>query len=254
MKILPDESIKTSTLEDVGGNYWSNRERKKVSILEFFRKNHLLTYIFGTLLPMRFGNEYRVLTWLKAIRPFNLLDLGCGVGKIQIPTLCHNAVGIDIPGFPKDSILSKGYKKALVYEAPYYQFSIPEVLKPNAITIINLNAHICSDTFFSILEGALKNTASGNVHILMINEYKGHNFVYQLMQKLNMVKFNQMVAAQQHDYFSTRNEFITLFENRFPQLKPISNCAVATFPPSSIFGPFYSTTRKKITSKRESPR
>jgi 2-polyprenyl-3-methyl-5-hydroxy-6-metoxy-1,4-benzoquinol methylase len=230
------ETITTNThnetpSKEISGNYWSNRKRTEVSMLEFFRKSHVLTYISGSILPMRFGNEMKVLNWLKKIKPENVLDIACGVGKIQIPTLCENAVGIDIPGYPKDSILNKRYKKALEYAAPDYDFSLSDFLKPNVITIINLNAHIATQTFFSILNGALKNTNQGKVYILMINEYNGNNLSYSLMKKLNAEKFRKMVDAQQHDYFSTRKAFISSFKNQFPQLKTESSVAVATFPP-----------------------
>ncbi|HSC53848.1 MAG TPA: hypothetical protein VLC98_09520 [Phnomibacter sp.] len=214
---------------DTKADYWQSRPvLKKISFAEKIRSNQLISVLLSFILPMRFGNEKRVASWLKKLQPNTVLDVACGVGKIQIPKFSEYSIGVDITGYPKMSAQLKGYHELLTYAPPSYEFNTSR--QADTITIINLNAHISKDSFGKILTMALSNSKDHS-YVILINEYKGSNLVYSLMNHFSKNKFAAMIAMQQHDYFTTHHEFSSWLSSNFSNLHTIQSKSVATLPP-----------------------
>lgn len=204
--------------------YWDNREEKNVTVVERLSENDLFLSLATIFYPFRKGNEHFVRKILKKIKPGRVLDIACGIGKAVIPRSSNYVIGIDIKGYPKQHAAKLGYKELLTYNFPEYKISINKEL--DAITMINLNAHISFDNFKTILHNALKYLRSGG-SIIFIFEFDNDSFEYRLLKK-NSEKFRKMVANMQHDFFEYENIFINKLEAEFSDLLRVERTSVCS--------------------------
>lgn len=188
-------------------NYWTNRVKKKGFFSSLKRY-----YFFQVLFSCRAGDELYLRTLFDK-KNDKVLDVACGGGKqalVDNTLLCD---GIDIKGYPKEIAQLRGYKETYEWEEDY---SIPTDKKYDAITIINLNAHVSFDSLNKMLN-SIKNNCKSNGKIVFINEFDNDNFMYRYMKK-NKKSFDKYVHGCKHYYFTDA----TLFEKHMKKVSWMS--------------------------------
>ncbi len=174
-------------------------------------------------MSIRIGDERFIKNILKSLQVNTILDIACGAGKDILVDYSQNCIGIDIEGYPTELALKKGYKQALVYNAPDYSFKIDK--EPDVITAINLNAHLP----YSALEKILKMSiaiSKKDAHLILINEYFG-GYSYE-KHFLNTSKKDALVNVMEHHFFEKEESFLAKLNNSFPNLKLIEREPLTT--------------------------
>ena len=100
--------------------------------------------LLSFFLSSRVADEHFLRNVLRRYSPSSVLDVACGAGKPVLPANVDEVYGVDITGFPQHLAEQIGYKRAIAYDAPDYEFSLDT--KVDLVTCINLNAHIPFDS------------------------------------------------------------------------------------------------------------
>ncbi len=117
-------------------------------------------------MSIRIADERLIKNILKSLHGNTILDIACGAGKDILVDYSQNCIGND--GYPTELALKKGYKQALIYNAPDYFFKIDK--GPDIITAINLNAHLPYCALEKILKMSIA-VCKKEAHLILINEY-----------------------------------------------------------------------------------
>jgi SAM-dependent methyltransferase len=206
-------------------DYWINRDRT-VSKLAGLKSSPLIQW----LMSVRAGDEAFLRRELTALGSPRVLDVACGAGKVQIPQVARATFGADVPGFPRDIATQRGYV-AFEYSPPDYRIALPEPV--DAITCIDLNAHVDFATFERILRSSIEHLVEGG-RVLIIGEFDNTGVGYRFL-KCFPGRFQRYVIGMKHWHFTTESQFVRLFEVAFPELHRESRIEVAPIPPLSHF-------------------
>jgi SAM-dependent methyltransferase len=192
-------------------NYWENRAvspgNRFGQLLKRSRPTRALTNI---LFSVRASDEIFVSDELRRRDAQSVLDVACGGGKAVIPSIARHVTGVDIAGFPAHEALAKGYGECVEYHPPDYHFSVSRPI--DAVTAINLNAHIPADSYRTILRRAVETLRPGGI-LILVHEYDNHGLSYRWMRR-DRRKFDRMVEGMEHWHF----EFEARFMATVPEL------------------------------------
>jgi SAM-dependent methyltransferase len=209
---LPPEEANAFRMEAVK-DYWAARPAKAASGFGAALKRSPITRgLMGFLFSLRAADEAFIARALKGKRA--VLDIACGSGKPVIPAIADYVAGVDITGYPKNLALSKGYTECAEYDPPGYEFSIGRQV--DAVTAINLNAHIPFESYEGILRRALAFLRPGGT-VIIINEYDNAGFSYRGMKR-NRAKFDRMVAGMEHWHLEKEKNFLAKLNQAFPEI------------------------------------
>lgn len=186
--------------------------------------------LFQWLLSVRNADEGFLQQQLKNIPKLKLIDVACGVGKISIANAAETAYGVDIEGFPTDVAVSRGYC-IREYMPPEYKFELPEEV--NAVTCVDLNAHVNFDTFVAILKSAFSHL-SPTGKVLLVCEFNNEGIGYKIL-KMAPRRFEQYVLGMKHWHFTAETEFLERLEASIPNLRLVERCELVCIPPLSHF-------------------
>ena len=189
--------------KNINKNYWDQRS-SSVGVFGYFRDKLINSFLFPVasfIFSTRISDQWFIKQALSDSK--GVLDVACGVGKKIIASKNYSA-GVDIAGFPEDLAKSIGYSELTTYKPPSYQFSITE--KVDAITIINLNAHISFDAFSAILTSSLPFLKEGG-KVVMVNEYNNDGLSYKIFHR-NQKSLDRFVNGMEHFYFEYENQFL----------------------------------------------
>lgn len=206
-------------------DYWEQRA-KQVSRLSAIKRWPPLQW----LLSVRIGDEAFIRRQLCRLGQPTVLDVACGVGKMQISAVAKRTYGVDITGFPKDVASARGYRVA-EYAPPDYLFDLPESV--DVITCIDLNAHVEFESFATIIRSA-ESHINARGQLLLIGEFDNDGFGYRLMKRSH-ARFTRYVLGMKHWHFARESEFVERFEATFPQLRRVQRSEIVCMPPSSHF-------------------
>jgi SAM-dependent methyltransferase len=206
-------------------DYW-DRRNKQVSRLSALKRRPLVQW----LLSVRIGDEAFIRTRLSGLGRPRVLDVACGVGKMQISALAGTTYGVDIAGFPSHVAAGRGYR-TVEYAPPGYAFTLPESV--DVVTCVDLNAHVDFETFATIIRSALSHLGAGG-RLLLIGEFDNDGIGYRVM-KWSPARFRDYVLGMKHWHFSRESEFIGRFEALFPELGQTERAEVVCVPPLSHF-------------------
>ncbi len=205
-------------------DYWFNRARS-VSRLSALKTSPLIQW----LLSVRAGDESFLRRELGLGLP-RVLDVACGVGKVQIPKCARTTYGVDVAGYPREIATERGYV-ACEYAPPDYRITLPEQV--DVITCVDLNAHVSFATFETILRSSMDHLVPTG-RILIVGEFDNDGIGYRFM-KLFPLRFQRYVGGMQHWHFTTESQFLRMFESAFPQLRRQLRVEVVAIPPLSHF-------------------
>ena len=217
-------------------DYWKTRT-KRVSRLSSIKRWPVLQW----LLSVRIGDEAFIRQQLNLLSQPVVLDVACGVGKVQISAIARRTYGVDIAGFPKDVAAERGYI-VTEYAPPDYVFELPE--EADVITCIDLNAHIEFESFTKTIQSALSH-ASTDGRLLLIGEFDNHGLGYRLMKHAPS-KFKRYVSGMKHWHFASESNFIDRFEAHFPELRRVQRSEIVCVPPLSHFYACFANRDVKI--------
>ncbi len=196
--------------------YWTGRKITTSKIRELLirlKRNggiiRLLSFFYST----KMANEHFVRSALNHGYIKNVLDIACGSGKHAVAA--KYAIGIDITGYPEDMARAKGYKELYCYCPPEYKIELK--MKVDAIVLINLNAHICWDTFATILKNALP-YLNKRGRVIIVNEYNNNGITYRLFRR-RPLKYSRLVNGMYHFHLEYENKFMDKILNTFQALK-----------------------------------
>lgn len=222
-------------------NYWENRNAKSNFLSSLKRKILYSSWInvFYPFVSIRFGDEKYIKDTLAEANTVTILDIACGAGKDILVYYSQNCIGIDIDGYPKEEVIKKGYKEALVYNQPDYNFQLNEPI--DIISCINLNAHIPFEALEKILNTAFKYCRNG-AHIIFVAEfYGGYSYEKHFKNEKNR---NDLVNEMEHFYFESEDRFLKKLYQAFPKLELINRKSLTTIV-SSIQYKYYFFKGKK---------
>lgn len=206
-------------------DYWDNR-RKQVSRLSALKRWPLVQW----LLSVRIGDEAFIRAQLGGLGRPRVLDIACGIGKVQITAVASRTYGVDIAGFPKSVAIGRGYQ-TVEYAPPDYTFALPEYV--DVVTCIDLNAHIDFDTFSRIVRSAFSHVDTGG-RLLLVGEFDNRGVGYRLLKRFPD-RFERYVLGMKHWHFTRESEFIERFETAFPELRSVRRTELVCIPPLSHF-------------------
>lgn len=206
-------------------DYWERRA-KKVSPLSAARRRPVLQW----LLSVRIGDQAFVRRQLFRLNRPTVLDVACGMGKMQIPAVARRAYGVDITGFPKEAASAHGYRVA-EYAPPDYLFDLSEPV--DVITCIDLNAHVAFESFARIIRSAASHATAGGRRLLA-GEFDNDSLGYRRMKR-SPVLFQRYVLGMKHWRFARDSEFVARFEAAFPQFRRVQRSEIVCVPPLSHF-------------------
>jgi hypothetical protein len=223
MTINFNEAIKYSMSDPT--NYWETRA-KRVSRLSAVKRWPILQW----LLSVRIGDEAFIRKQLTRLGQPIVLDVACGVGKMQIAAVARRTYGVDIAGFPKEVAVERGYIVS-EYTPPNYVFQLPEPV--GAITCIDLNAHVEFESFTKLIQSSLNHATTGG-QLILIGEFDNDGIGYWLMKRAP-ARYQRYVLGMKHWHFARESEFLKRFEDHFPELRRILRTEIVCIPPLSHF-------------------
>jgi 2-polyprenyl-3-methyl-5-hydroxy-6-metoxy-1,4-benzoquinol methylase len=187
-------------------HYWENRPITKISFFDsvkmFFVRSNFGSKVLNLFLSLRIQDQCFLISELKGCQ--KILDIACGRGKAVFKN--YDTYGIDIEGFPAGEALKNGYKQIFYYAPPNYEIKINDEF--DAITIINLNAHISYDDFRKILlNGMALLKKTGPRKVILINEYDNNGFSYKIFKK-SPKRFEEFVHQMEHHYLEMEESFL----------------------------------------------
>lgn len=229
--------------------YWSNRDEINVSFFNRLLQNDFFLWLSGLFYPFRKGNEYFIRKILKKTKPQSVLDIACGAGKAVIPASCPQTIGVDIEGYPKEHAKTIGYKELYTYMPPEYNIELNN--RVDAVTMINLNAHISFQNFITILKNALKCLKPGG-QVIFIFEFDNDCFEYKIMKR-NPEKFKKMISNMQHDFFEYEDKFINKLEKEFTELTQNKRSAIHTVLPLLHFFAYQKSFKSNVNYFEKKP-
>lgn len=184
-------------------DYWDNRNVKPPSRLGSMIKRSAATRgLTDVLFSLRASDEAFLARTLRRRRVRSVLDLACGPGKAVIPSIAAETFGVDIAGFPKEQALAKGYDQCFEYSPPDYEFDLGRQV--DAVTAINLNAHIPAESYARILQNGLRALKPGGT-LILIHELDNNGLSYRWMHR-NREKFRRFVDGMEHWHLSFEDE------------------------------------------------
>lgn len=189
--------------KSVNKNYWDQRKSSS-GFFAYFR-DKLINSIFFPIIAFIFSTRISDQKFLEEslLDSNSVLDVACGAGKKILASKPFTA-GVDISGYPKELAINNGYDELCVYDPPTYEFTLSK--KVDAITVVNLNAHISFDAFLSILKSSSKHLKAGG-KIVMINEYDNNGLSYRIFHQ-NQKKLDSLVNGMEHFFFEYENQFL----------------------------------------------
>jgi SAM-dependent methyltransferase len=197
-------------------NYWESRSvGKSPSLASIVKRSRLTQSIAGALLSLRAADEAFLARALRRRKVRSVLDLACGSGKAVLPSVADYTAGVDIVGFPAEEALAKGYDEVREYEAPDYAFDLGRTV--DAVTAINLNAHIPSEAYGRILGQGLRFLRPGGT-LILIHEYDNHGASYRWMRRDDK-KFRRFVEGMEHWHLDFEEQFLEQARGRLPGMK-----------------------------------
>jgi SAM-dependent methyltransferase len=197
-------------------NYWDERLVKSSnSIGSFIKQSRLTQGLTNILFSVRSSDEIFIARTLRERGVRSVLDVACGLGKAVIPSIADYTAGVDIAGYPTEITLSKGYNECVQYDAPEYDFAISRQV--DAITCINLNAHVSFAAYQQIIKQALRFLRPGGI-VILINEYDNDGISYRLLHR-NKDKFDRLVRWMEHWHYEYEADFTKKFQAAFGSLK-----------------------------------
>jgi len=209
--------------------YWESRKTSLTPIRKvanFLKQNKFFKKIFYILYSTRLADEAFIDSAIRHYKIKSVLDVPCGEGRAVFGS--HPEIkwiaGVDIPGFPIEVARFRGYTELKTYHPPNYEFQISQQV--DAITIMQVNAHIDIETFGKIMSQSLQNLKKGGI-VILINEYNNDGLSYKFFQSSER-KFQSFLKNTQHDYFEYETEFLEKLGDLFPKLqiikrKPLSS-------------------------------
>ena len=204
-------------------NYWANRSvRSGYRIGHLLKRSRLTQALTNIVFSLRASDEVFLATVLRRRNVQSVLDVACGGGKAVIPAVAEYVVGADISGFPAGEALAKGYATCVEYRSPEYQFTIDREV--DAVTAVNLNAHISHTGYRTILGRALGFLRTKGV-LVLIHEYDNDGISYRLMRR-NPKKFKRFVEGMEHWHLTHESEFLKSVEADFPELRLVRRRAL----------------------------
>lgn len=206
-------------------DYWEQRA-KQVSRLSVVKRWPPLQW----LLSVRIGDEAFIRRQLCRLGRPTVLDVACGVGKVQITAVAGRTYGVDITGFPKEVASGRGYR-VTEYAPPNYLFDLPESV--DVITCIDLNAHVEFEGFAKIIRSAGSHFSTCG-RLLLIGEFDNDGLGYRLMKR-SPARFQRYVLGMKHWHFARESEFVERFEAAFPQFRRVQRSEIVCMPPASHF-------------------
>jgi SAM-dependent methyltransferase len=206
-------------------DYWEQRA-KQVSRLSALKRWPPLQW----LLSVRIGDEAFIRRHLSRLGRPTVLDVACGVGKVQVSAVARRTYGVDITGFPKEVASGRGYR-VVEYSPPDYLFDLPEPV--DAIVCIDLNAHVEFESFAKIIR-SVESHATASGRLLLIGEFDNVGIGYRLMKRAP-ARFQRYVLGMKHWHFARESEFVERFEAAFPQFRRAQRSEIVCVPPLSHF-------------------
>lgn len=208
-------------------DYWEQR-KKQVSRLSSLKRSVLIQW----LLSVRIGDEGFLRRQLSRLGAPRVLDVGCGVGKVQIAESASRTYGVDIVGFPRAVAGGRGYQ-TVEYAPPDYAFPLPEAV--DVVTCVDLNAHVDFETFATIMRSAFSHVDSGSAgRLLLVGEFDNDGLGYRLMKRAP-ARFRRYVLGMKHWHFLTESVFVERFEAAFPEYRRLERAELVCIPPLSHF-------------------
>ncbi|MBX3606815.1 MAG: hypothetical protein KF788_16165 [Piscinibacter sp.] len=207
-------------------DYWEQR-KKQVSRLSSLKRSFLIQW----LLSVRIGDEGFLRRQLSRLHAPRVLDVACGVGKVQIAACASRTYGVDIIGFPRDVAGRRGYQ-TVEYAPPDYAFALPEAV--DVVTCVDLNAHVDFETFATIMQSAFSHVDAVGGRLLLIGEFDNDGLGYRLMKRFP-ARFKRYVLGMKHWHFLTESAFLERFEARFPEYSRLDRAELVCVPPLSHF-------------------
>jgi cyclopropane fatty-acyl-phospholipid synthase-like methyltransferase len=129
---------------------------------------------------------------------------------------------VDITGFPHDLAQQIGYKRAIAYDPPDYDFVLET--KVDLVTCINLNAHIPFDSLERILRNALACLKDDGA-LVLIAELDNAGLSYSRFNDTR--KKNALVNGMEHYYFENKASFLAKLGSSFPDLTLVEERSLA---------------------------
>jgi SAM-dependent methyltransferase len=183
--------------------YWEGRTvRPANSLGNVIKRSPVARGLADLLFSVRASDEIFLARALSQRGARSVLDVACGPGKAVIPSVADYVAGVDIKGFPAGIALAKGYDECVEYEPPDYEFELGREV--DAVTAINLNAHIPPESYRRILDRALRFLRPGGT-LILIHEYDNDGASYRWMHR-RRDKFDRFVKGMEHWYLRYEQE------------------------------------------------
>jgi SAM-dependent methyltransferase len=196
--------------------YWEDRAvRPANSLGSVIKRSPLSRNLVDVLFSVRASDEIFLSKVLREKGVRSVLDVACGPGKTVIPSIADYVAGVDIKGFPAQLALGKGYDECVEYEPPDYEFELSRQV--DAVTAINLNAHIPPDSYRRILDRALRFLRPGGT-LVLIHEYDNDGASYRWMRR-RPDKFDRFVKGMEHWHLRFEQEFLDEIEDTLRGLR-----------------------------------
>lgn len=184
-------------------HYWAGRQVASASSFGSLLKRSALTRGLTELLfSVRVADEAFLARALQRRKVRSMLDIACGSGKAVVPSLVDFVAGVDITGYPKEQALAKGYNLCLDYDPPDYHIALDRQVE--AVTAINLNAHIPAEAYARILTRGLEFLKPGGA-LILIHEYDNEGLSYRWMHR-HQRKFERFVHGMEHWHLRSEGE------------------------------------------------
>jgi SAM-dependent methyltransferase len=209
--------------EMIKKNYWANRSVPRGNALgSLLKRSRITQWLTNIIFSVRASDEVFLSGVLRQRNVRSVLDVACGGGKAVIPSVADYVVGVDIDGFPAHQALSKGYTECVEYRPPAYAFIISREV--DAVTAVNLNAHVSQSAYRTILCQALSFLRPSGI-VILIHEYDNDGISYRWMRR-NRRKFRRLVEGMEHWYLRYESEFLNSVQNDFPGLRLVRRQAL----------------------------
>ena len=190
-------------------DYWGTRAKapgrsyRLETAVRGIKHSRALCSLLSVIASLRVQNELFLRDALERHGANTVLDIACGPGQDVVGSRQY-AIGVDLPGSPREAALARGYKDYVFYEGDG-TFQIDREV--DAIVCMNLNAHVPFDLFAKILRNGLKYLKRDGL-LILVNEYDNDGISYWAMKKLNRRKWDTMVARMDHAHLEHESRFL----------------------------------------------
>lgn len=200
-------------------HYWDDRRIQPPNrIGNAIKRSPVTQGLVDVLFSVRVSDEVFLSRMLSKHGVKSVLDVACGSGKAIIPSMADHTIGVDIGGFPSEIARSVGYNECIEYEPPHYEFDVGRAV--DAVTVINLNAHVSMDAYRTIIKQATRHLRPGGT-LILIHEYDNQGMSYRLMHRYPR-KFERFVRGMEHWHLDYESSVMKSLESSLSGLKQVT--------------------------------